>query len=111
MPAPTLQASVWSMTAKPAAVTPLIENSVEVDVCVVGAGYAGLSTALHLAEVGTRVIVLEAEEPGFGGSGRNGGQVIAGLKADPCEIEAAFPAASPTGSCPSIRAPPIWCST
>ncbi len=49
-------------------------------------GYAGLSTALHLAEAGGSVILLEAREPGWGGSGRNGGQVIPGLKYDPDDM-------------------------
>jgi glycine/D-amino acid oxidase-like deaminating enzyme len=56
----------------------------------VGAGITGLSTALHLAERGARVIVLEAEDPGFGASGRNGGQVNAGLKHDPDDVERDF---------------------
>ena len=60
------------------------------DVCIVGGGYCGLSTALHLAERGIKAVVLEAKEPGFGGSGRNGGQVIPGLKFDPDELETMF---------------------
>jgi glycine/D-amino acid oxidase-like deaminating enzyme len=59
-------------------------------VVIVGAGYAGLFTALHLAERGTRVVVLEAHEVGWGGSGRNGGQVIPGLKYDPDDLEQKF---------------------
>jgi glycine/D-amino acid oxidase-like deaminating enzyme len=61
-----------------------------VDVCVIGAGYAGLSTALHLAEAGVQTMVIEAQEPGYGASGRNGGQVIPGLKYDPDDLEAMF---------------------
>jgi len=57
---------------------------------VIGAGFAGLSTALHLAEAGVSVVVLESHEPGWGGSGRNGGQVIPGIKYDPSEILAKF---------------------
>ena len=54
---------------------------------VVGGGYTGLSTAIHLAKEGKRVVVLEAEEPGFGCSGRNGGQVNPGsTKMLPSEI-------------------------
>ena len=53
------------------------------EVLVVGAGYLGLSAALHLAEAGRDVVVLDAEAPGWGASGRNGGQVIPGLKYDP----------------------------
>jgi glycine/D-amino acid oxidase-like deaminating enzyme len=56
----------------------------------VGAGYTGLSTALHLAEQGVDVVVLEEHEPGWGASGRNGGQVNPGLKADPDRVEADF---------------------
>jgi glycine/D-amino acid oxidase-like deaminating enzyme len=67
-----------------------LSESVNCDVCVIGGGYAGLSTALHLAERGVSTIVLEAKEPGYGGSGRNGGQVIPGLKYDPDELEAKF---------------------
>lgn len=59
-------------------------------VVVIGGGFTGLSTALHLAEGGTEVVVLEANEPGWGASGRNGGQVNPGLKADPDDVEAAF---------------------
>ena len=57
---------------------------------MVGAGYTGLSAALHLAERGADVVVLDAAEPGWGGSGRNGGQVIPGLKDDPDELERKF---------------------
>jgi NADPH-dependent 2,4-dienoyl-CoA reductase/sulfur reductase-like enzyme len=71
-----LQPALWAATAPPAPPTPALEGAAEADVCVVGGGYAGLSTALHLAERGVRTIVLEAHEPGWGGSGRNGGQVI-----------------------------------
>ncbi|WP_226575599.1 NAD(P)/FAD-dependent oxidoreductase [Acuticoccus sediminis] len=65
-----------------------LAGDAEVDCCVVGAGFTGLSTALHLAETGREVAVLEAEEVGFGASGRNGGQVIPGLKDDPDQLEA-----------------------
>jgi glycine/D-amino acid oxidase-like deaminating enzyme len=58
----------------------------KVDVAIVGAGYTGLSTALHLAEKGVRVCVLEANEPGWGASGRNGGQVNPTLKYDPDQL-------------------------
>src|SRR5580704_8065660 len=85
-----LQPSLWVATAPPAPPTPPLAESATADVCVIGAGYAGLSTALHLAERGIRTIVLEAKEPGYGGSGRNGGRVIPGLKYDPDELEAMF---------------------
>lgn len=53
------------------------------EICVVGAGYAGLSSALHLAERGYDVLVLEASRVGAGASGRNGGQVLPGFAAEP----------------------------
>ncbi|HKF72351.1 MAG TPA: FAD-binding oxidoreductase [Stellaceae bacterium] len=81
-----LSPALWAATAAPAPPTPALEESTSADVCVVGGGYAGLSTALHLAERGIRAVVLEAREPGWGASGRNGGQVIPGLKFDPDEI-------------------------
>lgn len=85
-----LSPSLWAATAPPAPETPPLNESRSADVVVIGAGYAGLSTALHLAERGTEVVVLEAQEPGWGGSGRNGGQVIPGLKYDPDELEEKF---------------------
>ncbi|HTN97516.1 MAG TPA: FAD-binding oxidoreductase [Nordella sp.] len=60
------------------------------DVAVIGGGLLGLATALNLAELGVSVTVLEAAEPGWGGGGRNGGQVNPGLKIDPDEIVARF---------------------
>lgn len=59
-------------------------------VAIVGGGFTGLSTALSLAEQGVDVIVLEAREPGWGASGRNGGQVNPGLKHDPDVVEKDF---------------------
>ncbi len=56
-----------------------LAGAVTTDVCVVGGGIAGCSTALHLAERGYRVVLLESEHIGFGASGRNGGQIIPGF--------------------------------
>lgn len=78
--------SLWSATATAAVPTPALRESVKVDVAIVGAGYTGLSTALHLAERGVSVCVLEANEPGWGASGRNGGQVNPTLKYDPQQL-------------------------
>ncbi|MGF6092907.1 NAD(P)/FAD-dependent oxidoreductase [Pseudomonas sp. 18173] len=55
---------------------PVLEGAVDCDVCVIGAGYTGLSSALFLAEAGYSVTVLEAAKVGFGASGRNGGQLV-----------------------------------
>ena len=85
-----LSPSLWAATAPPPPATEPLEASAQADVLVIGGGYAGLSTALHLAERGVRVMVLEAREIGFGGSGRNGGQVIPGLKYDPDALISLF---------------------
>ncbi|GGF18137.1 FAD-dependent oxidoreductase [Aliidongia dinghuensis] len=91
-----LSPSLWAATAPPAAATPPLGEATRADVCIVGGGYCGLSAALHLAEQGADTVLLEAREPGWGGSGRNGGQVIPGLKYDPLELEAKFgPEAGP----------------
>ncbi|KKB78254.1 gamma-glutamylputrescine oxidoreductase [Devosia soli] len=58
-----------------------LEGEVEADICVVGAGYSGLSTAIHLAEHGFKIVMVEAAQVGWGASGRNGGQVVNGLNA------------------------------
>jgi glycine/D-amino acid oxidase-like deaminating enzyme len=68
-----IEPSLWYATAPAAPPTEPIDGEVTADVCVIGAGYTGLSTALHLAEQGVRVVVLEAKEVGFGCSGRNAG--------------------------------------
>lgn len=57
---------------------PALRGTVKADVCVVGAGFTGLSAAMHLARRGLSVVVLEAHRAGFGASGRNGGQVGSG---------------------------------
>lgn len=80
---PDLPQSLWAATAIPPPVTEPLQDSRQADVIIVGGGYTGLSTALHLAERGIQACVLEARTPGWGASGRNGGQVIPGLKHDP----------------------------
>ena len=84
------QRSLWMETGAKAPALPSLEGSVEADVAIVGGGFTGLVCALRLAEHGTRVALLEAEAVGNGGSGRNGGQVIPGLKHDPRELTAQF---------------------
>ena len=83
-------ANLWEETAIPAPKVEPFGGGARADVLVVGAGYLGLSAALHIAEAGGDAIVLEAEAPGYGASGRNGGQLIPGLKYDPDAIEAAL---------------------
>ena len=85
-----LPPSLWAATAFPGALTPPLSEDKHVDVAIVGAGYTGLVTALRLAEAGVSVCVLDSGEPGWGASGRNGGQVIPGLKYDPNELVEKF---------------------
>ena len=66
-------ASLWSVTAAPSPETLPLNGEVRADVCIVGGGYTGLTTTLELARAGARVVLLEREELGFGGSGRNAG--------------------------------------
>ncbi len=67
-----------------------LQADIETDVCVVGGGFAGLSAAVELADRGYQVVVLEAHHIGFGASGRNGGQLIAGLACEQAVIENAL---------------------
>lgn len=68
--------SYYAASANPAPPRPPLQECLDTDVCVIGAGYTGLSTALFLVEQGYRVVVLEAVQVGFGASGRNGGQIV-----------------------------------
>ena len=74
--------SWYAESAEPLPLQPRAEGALSCDVCVVGGGYTGLSAALHLAERGYDVILLEAQRLGFGASGRNGGQVASGPRQD-----------------------------
>jgi len=83
-------ASAWTHSVEPLPATLPLEGDRRADVVIVGAGYTGLSAALHTAERGADVVVLDAADPGWGASGRNGGQIIPGLKHDPDELERRF---------------------
>ncbi|PHR54352.1 MAG: FAD-dependent oxidoreductase [Robiginitomaculum sp.] len=80
-------ASYYAKTGHLLARFPPMRGDKTCDVCVVGAGYTGLSTALHLAERGYSVILLEAQRVAFGASGRNGGQVGSGQRVEQDELE------------------------
>jgi hypothetical protein len=82
------QPSLWADTATPAPTCPPLPGDVDTEVAVVGAGYTGLSAALHLAEAGRQVTVLDRFGPGWGCSGRNGGQVNPAWKLLPDDLEA-----------------------
>jgi gamma-glutamylputrescine oxidase len=73
--------SYYAASANPSPLRPTLCGDVAVDVCVVGAGYSGLSTALHLVEKGHQVAIVEGARIGWGASGRNGGQIVNGLNA------------------------------
>lgn len=79
--------SLWKASASPSLNLEPLKESIKVDVAVVGAGYSGLSCALHLAKQGVKVAVLEANTIGYGGSGRNVGLVNAGLWMPPNDVE------------------------
>ncbi len=66
---------------------PKLAGRTQADVCVIGGGFTGLSAALHLANSGARVVLLEAETIGFGASGRNGGQIHTGLRQSQQQLE------------------------
>ena len=61
---------------------PRLEGTVTADVCVVGGGFSGIATALTMAERGRSVVLVEAQRVGWGNSGRNGGQMIAGISGE-----------------------------
>ncbi len=75
-------ASWYAATCEFLAPCPAVEGEKTADVCVIGAGFTGLSAALHLAKTGLSVIVLDAQRIGFGASGRNGGQLGSGQRID-----------------------------
>ena len=87
MPPLALQ-SLWSVTAPAGPACSALAGAQRAQAAVIGAGYTGLSAALHLAEAGRDVVVLEAADIGERASGLNGGQVIPGVKLDPDTLEA-----------------------
>ena len=74
--------SYYAHSANDKRVRETLSGDLEADVCVIGAGFTGISAALQLAENGYSVIVLEGERIGFGASGRNGGQIVNGYSRD-----------------------------
>src|SRR5690349_9123934 len=78
----------YEASLPPSPVQPELQGSASCDVGVVGGGIAGLSAALHLAERGYRVTLLEAEHVGWGASGRSGAQAIFGVAAGQDKLEA-----------------------
>ncbi len=83
-----LSHGLWEKTAPPAPDTIPLASEVRAAVAIIGGGFTGLSAALHLAEAGIDAVVIEAEEIGFGGSGRNVGLVNAGMWVMPDDLPA-----------------------
>ena len=87
LPQDSGERSLWADTGVPDLDTPELAGSYQVDVLIVGGVFTGLSAALHLAQQGTTVTLLEAKNFGFGGSGRNAGLVNAGVWQTPEYVE------------------------
>ncbi len=79
--------SWYAATATPLAPFESLKGETTADICIVGGGFTGLSSALHLAQRGYSVVLLEAQRVGFGASGRNGGQVGEGQNMDQPALE------------------------
>jgi len=82
--------SYYAATANSFAALPALQGEATADVCVIGGGFTGLSAALHLAERGYKVVLLEGAKIGWGASGRNGGQINTGLRKSPVDLIASF---------------------
>ncbi len=82
--------SWYAATAHPAPELPALAGEISADLAIVGGGATGLSAALHAAEAGMSVVLLEGGRIGWGASGRNGGQIIPGLRKGAAELVAAF---------------------
>ena len=82
-------ASLWADTAEPLQAFPKLAGEVSADVVIIGAGYTGLSAAHHIAKSGLSPVVLEANHPGWGASGRNGGVITAKFRLSFRDIDAA----------------------
>ena len=84
---PSSTQSLWAATAGPGPILGSLSGDLRAQVTIIGAGYTGLSAALHLGEAGRDAVVLEAAQVGERASGLNGGQVIPGVKYDPDTLE------------------------
>lgn len=82
--------SYYAATANPFPELPQLVGDISADVVVVGGGFTGLSAALHAAEAGFSVVLLEGRRIGWGASGRNGGQMIPGMRWGAAELTAKF---------------------
>jgi gamma-glutamylputrescine oxidase len=81
---------------------PALEDNIECDICIIGGGFSGLSSAIHLAEKGFKVVVLESAQIGFGATGRNGGQIVNSYSRDVADIEKRYDPKTATALCNMI---------
>lgn len=81
-PNPGHAATYYAASARDKRVRPKLDGQHTADICIIGAGFTGISAALELSEKGYAVIVLEGDRIGFGASGRNGGQIVNGYSRD-----------------------------
>ena len=102
--------SLWSATAEEAPETRALSGSIDADVVIVDAGFAGLSAALQLVEAGQSVVVVEAQKIGWGASGRNGGQVNPRLMCCLPVLERTLANSVATGFLSLLMGLVIWCS-
>ena len=79
--------SWYAASANPQLEFPQLQGNIEADVCIIGGGYTGLSSAIHLRKLGYSVVLLEANRIAWGASGRNGGHVGTGQRADQAQLE------------------------
>jgi len=85
---PGAHADSWyAASAAPILEFPALQGDQKFDIAIIGAGFSGLSSALHLAKKGYKVAVLDAHRVGWGASGRNGGQVASGQRVEPEELQ------------------------
>jgi gamma-glutamylputrescine oxidase len=84
---PSIPLGYYTASAAPISPFPRLAADTKADVCVIGGGYTGLSAALHLAEAGVRICLVEAQTVGSGASGRNGGQIHTGLRKEQAWLE------------------------
>lgn len=99
---------LWALTAPPAPPTGTLSDTIDTDIAVVGAGYTGLSAALHAAGAGARVVVVEGGAIGGGGSGRNVGLVNAGLWLMPADVEARLGTENPLPALLARAPAEVW---
>ena len=83
--------SLWRSTAEPLRDFPELHEDIETDLLIIGAGYTGLSTALHAADAIEQIVILDQAQPGWGCSGRNGGQVHGQWKPDLAALKRLYP--------------------